>query len=92
MLLQLEHSDATLVDLLNDVKNKLAEIQAGELKLKNDIDALQVSQKKIQKELETAGSGKFQYGSVSWWDDGNHVAPFMFVIVSSVNTQVSKQM
>ena len=59
MLSQLEHSDATLVDLLNDVKNKLAEIQAGELKLKNDIDALQVSQKKIQKELETAGSGKF---------------------------------
>jgi len=36
----LENSDATLVDLLNDVKNKLAEMQAGEVKLQKEIDAL----------------------------------------------------
>jgi len=37
---QLENSDATLVDLLNDVKNKLAEMQAGEVKLQKEIDVL----------------------------------------------------
>ena len=38
--MQLENSDATLVDLLNDVKNKLAEMQAGEVKLQKEIDVL----------------------------------------------------
>jgi len=36
----LENSDATLVDLLNDVKNKLAELQAGEVKLQKEVEAL----------------------------------------------------
>ena len=34
---QLKHSDATLVDLLNDVKNKLEEIHVEEEKLQSEM-------------------------------------------------------
>ena len=50
---QLKHSDATLVDLLNDVKNKSEEMQAGEEKLQNKIEDIQAGQKMMPKEIES---------------------------------------
>jgi len=38
--MQLRNSDATLVDLLTDVQNRLAEMQAGEVKLQKEMEAL----------------------------------------------------
>jgi len=49
--IELKHSDATLVDLLNDVKNKLEKMQAGEEKLQNEIEDIQAGQKMMQKEM-----------------------------------------
>ena len=50
---QFKHSDATLVDLLNDVKNKLEKMQAGEEKLQNEIEDIQAGQKMMQKEMKS---------------------------------------
>jgi len=55
---QLENSDATLVDLLNDVKNKLAEMQAGEVKLQKEIDVLVkngINATRIEEEIHDVG-------------------------------------
>jgi len=38
--IELRNSDATIVDLLIDVQNRLAEMQAGEMKLQKEMEAL----------------------------------------------------
>ena len=65
---QLKHSDATLVDLPNYVKNKLEEMQAEE-KLQNEIEDIKAGQKMMQNEIESLPkNGKF---SSTWFQVDN---------------------